>query len=84
VNRVETRERLLAFLDTIRRPDVSLSVIDGSDSLVASGLIDSLALLEVVTHLESQYALDFAVIGFDPARLSTISGILDLIEEHAA
>lgn len=84
MNRDETRTRLLAFLDTIRRPEVPLSVVEGSESLVASGLIDSLALLEIIAFLESEYALDLAIIGFDPIRLGTVPGILDLIEEHAA
>lgn len=80
----ETRRRLLAFLDTIRRPDVPLSALDADESLVASGLIDSLALLQIVTFLESEYTLDFAVIGFDPAQLGTVRGILGLIAEHSA
>lgn len=84
MNRTEAHERLVAFLDTIRRPDVPISAVDDDRSLVASGLIDSLALLEIIGYLESEYAIDFSVIGFDPARLGTVSGILDLIEQHTA
>jgi len=83
MNRNEARTRLLAFLDTIRHPEVQLDTIDESKSLVAAGLIDSLALLEIVTFLESDFSIDLAEAGVDPTRLSTIPGILDVIEQHA-
>lgn len=83
MNRDAARTRLLAFLDTIRHPEVRLDAIDENRSLVAAGLIDSLALLEIVTFLESEFAIDLAGSGVDPTRLSTIPGILDLIEQHA-
>ena len=47
-NRASTRERLLAFLDTIRRPDKPISAIRDSEDLVSVGLVDSLAVLEII------------------------------------
>jgi acyl carrier protein len=52
-----------------------------NDGLVSSGLIDSLAIVQIVVYLESTYGIDFAAGGFDPERLATITSILDLIEE---
>lgn len=83
MSRDAARTRLLAFLDTIRHPDMRLDAIDENTSLVAAGLIDSLALLEIVTFLESEYGVDLAGSGVDPTRLSTMAGILELIELHA-
>lgn len=83
MSRAEAKTRLLAFLETIRRPDVPLHNIDETQSLVASGLIDSLALLEIVVFLESEFDIDLASVGMDPTRLSTIPSILDLIEQHS-
>ncbi len=77
------RERVLGFLRTIQKPDRPLDTVAETDSLVESGLIDSLALLEIVTFLEEQYRIDFAVIGLEPAQLTSVSGILDLIEREA-
>ena len=54
-----------------------------TDSLVESGLIDSLALLEIVAFLEEQYRIDFAGVGLEPEQLTSVSGILDLIEREA-
>jgi acyl carrier protein len=77
------RERVLEFLRTIQKPDRPLDSVSESDSLVESGLIDSLALLEIVTFLEEQYRIDFAAIGLEPEQLTSVSGILDLIEREA-
>ncbi|MEX2224629.1 MAG: acyl carrier protein [Candidatus Rokuibacteriota bacterium] len=77
------RERVLEFLRTIQKPDRPLDAVAETDSLVESGLIDSLALLEIVTFLEAQYRIDFAAIGLEPEQLTSVSGILDLIEREA-
>jgi acyl carrier protein len=77
------REQLLAFLETIRRPDVRLEVIRESDNLVRSGLIDSLAILQIIVFLESDFGVDFAATGVDPGQLGTVARILDLMEQHS-
>jgi acyl carrier protein len=77
------RERVLEFLRTIQKPDRPLDTVAETDSLVESGLIDSLALLEIVAFLEEQYRIDFAVIGLEPEQLTSVNGILDLIEREA-
>ena len=78
------RETLLAFLETIARPDASPEALGDSDDLVVAGLIDSLAILEIVSFLEREHGLDFASTGTDPGRLRSVSSILALIDEHGA
>jgi acyl carrier protein len=77
------RKRVLEFLRTIQKPDRPLDTVAETDSLVESGLIDSLALLEIVAFLEEQYRIDFAAVGLEPEQLTSVSGILDLIEREA-
>ena len=84
MSRDDARQALIAFLDGIRRPESVLDSIADGDSLVESGLIDSLAVLEIMLYLETSYGVDFAANPFDPAELSTISEILNLIERQAA
>jgi acyl carrier protein len=76
------RERLLAFLEGIRRPDKPISSIRDDDNLVAAGLIDSLAVLEIVMFLETEFSVDFSATGVDPTRLMSIPSILDVIERY--
>ena len=75
------RAAILAFLETIRRPEQPLDLIGDDDHLVQSGLIDSLAMLEIVAFLEHEFGLDFRDSGVDPERLSSINRILELIAE---
>ena len=49
--------------------------------MVDSGLIDSLAVLQIVLFLESEFGVSFASTGVDPGRLYTVSSILNLVEE---
>jgi acyl carrier protein len=72
----------LAFLRKIQRPRRGLEAVDERTSLVETGLIDSLAVLEIVAYLESTYSIDFADTGVDPEQLTSIGGILDLIERR--
>jgi len=77
-----SREALLAFLEGIRRPDKPISAIREDENLVAAGLIDSLAVLEIVMFLETEFSVDFSSTGVDPSRLMTIPSILDVIERY--
>jgi acyl carrier protein len=75
---------LISFLRTIQKPNKPVESLDINDSLVDSGLIDSLATLQIVVYLETTYNINFASQGIDPERLASIAGILDLIEENRA
>ena len=79
------RARLLAdlkqFLRTIQKPNKPVESVGEDERLVASGLVDSLAIMQIVVYLEEQYDIDFAASGFDPDRLATMASIVDLIVE---
>lgn len=75
---------LKQFLRTIQRPGLSLDNIGVDDNLVESGLIDSLAVVQIVVYLEKTYQIDFSAYGFNPERLSSMSSILQFVEEALA
>ena len=75
---------LIEFLRTIQRPDYPLTAIDEETGLVESGLIDSLALLQIVTYLEQAYRVDFNERGIDPEDLRSVNSILELIARESA
>lgn len=85
---MKTREQLLSelksFLRTIQKPNRPVDSIAIDEPLVASGLVDSLAIMQIVVYLEEQHQIDFAASGFDPERLATMGSIVDLIEEYGA
>ena len=76
----ENKKKLLAFLSTITRPDAETDAIQENEDLVNTGLIDSLAVLQIVTFLEQEFNFDFAASGTDPGRLRSVSSILSLVE----
>jgi len=80
-DREQWRQDLIQFLRTIQKPYQSVESIGAHDSLVASGLIDSLAIVQIVLYLENTYGIDFSTYGFDPERLASMTSILDFIEE---
>ena len=80
-DRQQRLQVLTDFLRTIQKPGKAIESVGPDESLVTSGLIDSLAVIEIVSFLEKNYGIDFAAGGFDPDRLATLASILDLIEE---
>ena len=81
-SREERKEKLLSFLRTIQKAGLPINSLGEKDSLVASGLIDSLAILQIVTYLETTYEIDFSIRGVDPEQLGSVGGILDLVEQE--
>lgn len=75
----QRKSDLIQFLRTIQRPDFPLQEIDGELSLVESGLIDSLALLQIITYLEQTYDIDFREKGIDPGELRSVNAILEFV-----
>jgi acyl carrier protein len=84
MDRAAHKEKFVAFLQTIVRPDVPLDAVDEHEALVRSGLIDSLAVLSIIGYLESEYGIDFGTRGVNPGQLGSISRVLDLIERETA
>lgn len=78
--RQELKNDLLKFLRSIQKAGVPIDGLAETDRLVASGLIDSLAILQIIAYLETTYGIDFSASGVDPEQLGSIGGILDLIE----
>ena len=81
VDQAQVLDALRLFLRTIQKPGVSVESLGLDDPLVASGLLDSLAIMQIVVYLEETYGIDFAASGFDPERLATMGSIAGLIEQ---
>jgi len=84
MSRQQHREDLIKFLRSIQRRDSAIKEIDDSQSLVESGLIDSLAALQIVSYLEEAHKIDFGDNAIDPGDLRTVGTILDIIERVTA
>lgn len=81
-SREQRKADLLRFLHTIQRAGMPVESLDEHERLVASGLIDSLSILQIISYLENTYGIDFSSRGVDPEQLGSVGNILDLIEEQ--
>lgn len=77
------KEKLFCFLKTIWRSDTPISAIDEQTSLIDSGLIDSLATLQIITFMEGEFKIDFFSTDADPSQLDSVAAIIDLIRRYA-
>lgn len=75
---MNTRDQLVDFIRTIARPDSDLEAIGDDENLVEAGVVDSLAVVQMIVYLETEHRLNIAAV--DPAELVSIQGILNVIE----
>ena len=85
MTREEQKAEVIRFLRSIQRPDAPLDgEIDEHASLVDSGLIDSLAVMQIITYLEDEHDVDLRASGLDPENLRSVAGIVELIQQRKA
>ena len=81
-SRPERKVALLKFLHRIQRAGAPVESLEEYERLVPSGLIDSLAVLQIITWLEETYGMDFSISGIDAENFASVGDILDLIEKE--
>ena len=56
--------------------------VSSSDSLMLSGLLDSLAVIHIVVFLEEQFGIDFSEVYFDQADFDSIDQITNFVQAN--
>ena len=75
------RLKVRSYLEALLAEHDDRAPFSDGESLIKSGRLDSLAVVNLVTFLESAFAVDFAKVEFDPERLDTVAEIAGVIEE---
>ena len=78
--REQAREELVRFLGTISRAGQSLEGVADDRNLIDAGIIDSLAMVQIIVHLEKSHSVDLRAGDIDTNELATIGGILRTID----
>lgn len=73
---------LRAFLASLLQARADHAPFAADESLVISGRLDSIDVLQIVNFLESRFGVDFSRRGLDPAEVSSVSGLQVLLAEH--
>jgi acyl carrier protein len=77
---MNTRNELRAQIQKLLAGKGDREPLGDADSLVLSGRLDSIDILQIVVFLESSYGIDFADQQFDQEDFDSIARILTLIE----
>lgn len=76
------REHLLGLLHpALMTAGIQPEELDDSFNLVESGLLDSIAFLNLITKLEQILGVQLALFDVDPERLTSLGGLLELLED---
>lgn len=75
----EARQHLIEFLNSIAKPGTRVDSEADDTNLIQQGLIDSFAVIQIISYLEQEHAVDLHALGVDPTSLSSIAGILAAI-----
>lgn len=75
----QARKELIRFLGSMCRVGKSVEGIDDDTNLIDAGIIDSLAVVQIILYLEQRHRIDFRISGADPVELASIAGILRTI-----
>jgi acyl carrier protein len=78
------KPEIRAFVQDLLVSKGDSQVFDDSDSLLFSGRLQSIDAVEIVVFLEENFAVDFAVIGFDQEQIDSINAIEALIKTTSA
>jgi acyl carrier protein len=75
------KSKLRAFMDDLLRERDDTAGFEDTESLFASGRLESLAAVQLVAFLEEQFAIDFSNLDFEIDRIDSIDLIATLCDE---
>lgn len=75
------RVTIRAYVEELLGEHDDRAAFGDGESLIKAGRLDSLAVVKLVSFLETAFAVDFARVEFDPERLDSVAGIAAVVEE---
>lgn len=78
------RVKIRAFVETLLAEHDDRAPFADGESLIQAGRLDSLAVVTLVSFLESGFGVDFARIEFDPQRFDSVDEIAAMVAESRA
>jgi acyl carrier protein len=75
------KTKVRAFMDDLLREREDTAGFSDSESIFASGRLESLAAVQLVVFLEEQFCVDFSNLDFEIDRIDSIDLIATLCDE---
>ncbi len=79
---MDKKELIRNHIQGIMEKNMNPTDFGDDESLVLSGLLDSMAVLEIVVFIEDRFGIDFSDEGFDQNDFDTVNCISDLIKKY--
>jgi len=76
ISETEKRDAVRSLLGSLLEKKSDRTAFTDEDSLVLSGRLDSLDVIDLISFLEERFGLDFADDGFDQHELDSVNAIL--------
>ena len=70
-----------AFIQKLLNEHGYVDEVSPSESLILSGLLDSLAVINIVVFLEEQFGIDFSEVYFDQTSFDSVDLITTFVED---
>jgi len=80
---MSTKERIKKFILEELIYDKQLSDVEDTDSLLESGLIDSLNIAELIIYLEKKFLIQISDLDMIPENFENIEAITSFVEKKA-
>jgi acyl carrier protein len=78
------KDRIYKHIKTLLQKQGYFDEIADDESLIMSGLLDSMAVVGLVVFMEKEFNIDFSEIYFDQNIFNTIGDMVHFAEEHGS
>jgi len=76
---MEAKEKIRGQIQSILNKHGDFEPFNDTDSLIYSGRIDSLNVLEIVGFLEQEFQFDISTLEFDESQFDSLNNIVALV-----
>jgi acyl carrier protein len=77
----DERSRIREHLTALLRDQNDKAAFTDTTSLISTGRLDSMAVIQLVGYLETEFGVDFTAIEFDPQRFDTVTSLIGMVDE---
>lgn len=79
---MNNRDQLRQFIANLAQDHGHMDAISDEESLILSGLLDSLAVVHIVVFMEEQFGIDFSDVYFDQNDFDSIDKMVSFVEAN--
>jgi acyl carrier protein len=79
---VSTSEEVRSYILSVHLPGENPDMLSNDDDLLDMGILDSMAIMQLVDHLEKQYGITIPTEEIDPANFESINALVAFIDKQ--